>query len=68
MNDLLRLALDTAVQRGAEYADAFYLLGNLYRQRGLVTKARSAYRRALHINSGYVQAREALETLATAES
>ena len=55
--------LERAVAAGAEYADVYYLLGNLYRDQGQVGRARTAYRKALTINSRYLDARQALEAL-----
>ncbi len=55
--------LEQAVEAGGAYADVYLLLGSLYRNRGLVTKARSAYRRALVINESYEAALEALADL-----
>ena len=55
--------LERAVAAGAEYADVYYLLGNIYRDEGKVTHARSAYRHALLLNKRYEAALEALEAL-----
>ncbi len=55
--------LEQAVHAGAEYADVYYLLGNLYRDQGEVSRARGAYRRALAINGGYEAAQKALAEL-----
>jgi tetratricopeptide (TPR) repeat protein len=55
--------LEQAVAAGAEYADVYFLLGNLYRRQGHITKARSAYKRALLINNRYEAALTALEAL-----
>ncbi len=55
--------LEQAITAGAEYADVYYLLGNLYRKQGYVGRARSAYKRALLINERYEAAVQALETL-----
>jgi tetratricopeptide (TPR) repeat protein len=55
--------LEQAVAAGAEYADVYYLLGNLYRDQGQTQRAQSAYRRALRINQRYEAAREALAAL-----
>jgi Flp pilus assembly protein TadD len=52
------------IAMGAEYADVYYLLGNLYRRNGQAAQARRAYVRALKINKNYEAARTALETLA----
>ncbi|MGB2986448.1 MAG: tetratricopeptide repeat protein [Phycisphaerae bacterium] len=57
--------LEQAVAAGAEYADVYYLLGNLYRDQGQVGRARSAYRRALVLNDRYEAAVKALEALPT---
>ena len=50
---------------GAEFADVYFTLGNLYRDRGDFDQARGAYGDALRINSEYVAAQEALATLRT---
>ena len=55
--------LEQAVAQGAEYADVYFMLGNLYRDRGDFDQARGAYGNALRINSEYVAAQEALATL-----
>ena len=55
--------LEQAVAQGAEYADVYFMLGNLYRDRGDFEQARGAYGNALRINSEYVAAQEALATL-----
>jgi tetratricopeptide (TPR) repeat protein len=55
--------LEQAVAAGAEYADVYYLLGNLYRKQGKVGRARSAYRHALLINNRFEAAVQALEAL-----
>ena len=55
--------LEQAIVAGAEYADVYYLLGNLYRDQGQVGRARSAYRRALAINNRYEAAQQALAAL-----
>ncbi len=55
--------LEQAVAAGAEYADVYYLLGKLYRQRGDLSRARTAFQRALTLNQRYQAARTALETL-----
>ncbi len=55
--------LEQAIAAGAEFADVFYRLGNLYRRRGHVTKARSAYKHALKLNTRYEDAERALESL-----
>ncbi len=56
--------LEETTRLGAEYADTYYMLGNLYRDTGKLQKARRAYEHALSINSNYVKAQEALESLA----
>lgn len=58
--------LEQAIAAGADYADVHYLLGNLYRDRGQVGQARSAYRRALVLNERYDAAMKALEALPAA--
>ncbi len=55
--------LEQAIAAGAEYADVYYLLGNLCREQGQVGRARSAYRRALLLNDRYEAASKALEAL-----
>lgn len=55
--------LEQAVRAGADYADVHFLLGNLYRDQGLLLKAKSAYRNALVINKRYERARQALSAL-----
>jgi len=56
--------LEQTVLLGAEYADTYYLLGNLYRDCGQLHRARWAYEHALEINSRYEAAQKALESLA----
>ena len=56
--------LEQALTHGAEYADVYYLMGNLYRRNGRLDRARWAYDQALKINKGYEAARVALATLA----
>jgi len=56
--------LEQTIRLGAEYADTYYLLGNLYRDTGQLDRARWAYENALRINSRYEEARKALDTLA----
>lgn len=56
--------LEQAVAAGAEYADVYYLLGNLHRRNGQAAQARQAYVRALKINKNYEAARTALKSLA----
>ena len=58
--------LEQAIAAGADYADVHYLLGNLYRDQGKVTRARSAYRRALLLNDRYEAALRALQALPAA--
>lgn len=55
--------LEQAVRAGADYADVHFSLGNLYRDQGLIVKARSAYRSALALNERYEPARQALTAL-----
>jgi tetratricopeptide (TPR) repeat protein len=57
------MRLEQAVAAGADYADVHFLLGNLYRRQGLVSQARTAYKRALVINNKYEAAELALKTL-----
>lgn len=56
--------LEKTILLGAEYADTYYLLGNLYCDTGQIERARWAYEQALRINSNYEAARKALDTLA----
>jgi len=56
--------LEQAIAAGAEYADVYYLLGNLYRDQGRVAQAHDAYARALELNVEYDEAKRALSTLA----
>jgi tetratricopeptide (TPR) repeat protein len=58
--------LEQAIAAGADFADVYYLLGNLYRDQGKVSRARSAYRHALLLNDRYEAALRALETLPAA--
>lgn len=55
--------LEQAIAAGAEYADVYCLLGNLYRDQGLMQRAKAAYGRAIQINRSYTEAREALQAL-----
>lgn len=55
--------LKQAIDAGAEYADVYYLLGNLHLEQGQVTQAREAYKHALVLNGHYGAALQALETL-----
>jgi tetratricopeptide (TPR) repeat protein len=55
--------LEQAIAAGAEYADVYFMLGNLYRDAGRPVHARLAYRRALNINDRYEAARKALSSL-----
>lgn len=55
--------IERAIKAGAEYADVYYLLGNIYRDEGRVIRARSAYRHALLLNKRYEAASQALEAL-----
>lgn len=57
--------LEETVRRGAEYADVYLLLGDVYRDRGQTGRAREAYRHALSINENYIEARTALAELTT---
>ena len=58
-----RTRIEQAIQAGAEYADVYFLLGNIHRDEGRVIKARSAYRHALLLNKRYEAASQALEAL-----
>ena len=49
---------------GYEYADVYFELGCIYRDQGEHQRARESYHRALEINVGYREARDALESLA----
>ena len=55
--------IEQAIKAGGEYADVYYLLGNIYRDEGRVIRARSAYRHALILNKRYEAASQALEAL-----
>lgn len=55
-----RQRLEEAIRQGAEYADVYFLLGNMYRDGGMTDRAQVAYRQALRINPSYQAAREAL--------
>jgi len=59
-----RARLEEALEHQAEYADIYYLLGNLYRHDGEFDRARWAYAEALKINNQYEAARTALDSLA----
>lgn len=52
------------LKMGCEYADVYFELGCIYRDQGEHQRARDSYHRALEINVGYVEARDALESLA----
>jgi superkiller protein 3 len=56
--------LEEVLRLGAQYADVYYLLGNLYRRQGQTERARWAYVSALKVNDRYEAARTALQTLA----
>lgn len=56
--------LEQAIADGADYADVYLMLGDLYRKQGDQEQARGAYGNALRINSEYVAAQEAMDTLA----
>lgn len=55
--------LNQAAAAGAKYADVYYRLGTLYRDRGDSRRARDAYEQALSINKRYTAAQTALATL-----
>jgi len=57
--------LEEAIRRGADYADVHDLLGRLYQQTGQPKAARTAFKRALAINSNFEAAQEALRSLET---
>ena len=57
--------LEQAIRAGADYADIHYHLGNLYRDQGMVLKAKSAYRSALALNKRYPDAQQALLAMST---
>lgn len=63
-HDDARVRLQQVLDLGYEYADVHFHLGCIYRDRGERQRAKESYHRALQINSGYVAAREALESLA----
>ena len=44
-----QVRLEQAIASGGEYADVYYLLGNLYRRSGRTERARWAYGQALKI-------------------
>jgi len=58
--------LEQAIRAGAEYADVYYLLGQLHRDQGRLEQAETAFRKALSINVRYEDARQALAALASA--
>ncbi len=58
-----RRRLEEAIRCGGEYADVYYLLGNLYRDGGMIDRAREAYQRALGINPRYADAQHALQAV-----
>jgi tetratricopeptide (TPR) repeat protein len=60
--------LEQAIQSGGDYADVHYMLGRLYQQSGQPSRARGAYERALALNGRFEQAKEALDSLATANA
>jgi len=55
--------LEQAIDAGAAYADVYFMLGNLYRDRGDCEQARKAYVGALRINKQYGDAKKALDAL-----
>ncbi|MBN1514355.1 MAG: tetratricopeptide repeat protein [Phycisphaerae bacterium] len=59
--------LEEAIARGAAYPDVYLLLGHQYRRSGRTDRARWAYGQALHLNSQFAAAREALASLANVE-
>lgn len=63
-HDDAQIRLEQVLDLGYEYADVHFHLGCIYRDRGEQKRAKESYHRALQINSGYVAAREALESLA----
>ena len=63
-NDDALTRLREAIAAGAEYADVYFMLGNVHRERGEVAAARRAYEHALAINGRYRDAQLALEALA----
>ena len=56
--------LEQAIAGGADYADVYLMLGDLYQQQGDQEQARGAYGNALRINSEYGAAQKAMATLA----
>ena len=60
--------LEQAIASGAEYADVYCLLGELYHDRGETGRAREAYRRALLLNERYEAAQQALAKLSASQA
>ncbi len=56
--------LQQVLDLGHEYADVYFHLGCIYRDRGQRDQAKTSYHKALQINGGYKAARDALEALA----
>jgi tetratricopeptide (TPR) repeat protein len=56
-------ALQEAVADDPQHVEAHYLLGTLYRRRGLATRAASSFRRALEIEPGHRAALAELDAL-----
>ena len=62
--DDARTRLQQVLDLGHEYADVYFYLGCIYRDRGQRDQAKTSYHKALQINGSYKAARDALEALA----
>ena len=62
--DDARTRLQQVLDLGHEYADVYFYLGCIHRDRGQRDQAKTSYHKALQINGGYKAARDALEALA----
>ncbi len=60
--------LAQAVECGGDYPDVHYLIGELCQRKGDADAARDAFHKALQLNTNYDRARQALETVTTADS
>ncbi len=58
--------LAQAVEYGGDYPDVHCLIGELCRRKGDIDGARDAFRKALHLNTDYDRARQALEAVGVA--
>lgn len=58
--------LAQAVEYGGDYPDVHCLIGELCHRKGDIDGARDAFRKALHLNTDYDRARQALEAVAGA--